>query len=241
MAWAVAALFAGPVLAIYILLVLLLLDESQPLTRYLLTVPVAYLIGSIPWGFLLTRITRGIDVREYGSGRIGMSNVMRTAGIKLALPVLLLDMTKGALAVFFARALSNHNPSVEAVAGLLALVGHNWPVFLMFRGGRGLATGAGAVGVLDPLALGLAIVSFIPVTLISRFLSLGSLTGVTVAVLVIVVKYILGNTPTPYLAFALVGGAIILWGHRDNIKRLLKGTERRIGQRAEQLTIAGRR
>ncbi|CAI8007881.1 Glycerol-3-phosphate acyltransferase [Geodia barretti] len=187
-------------------------------------------MGALPWGYVVLFLRRGIDIREYGSGRTGMSNALRTAGMKLAGVVLLLDLVKGMGAVFLARALIG-DPTSEVAAGLMALVGHNWPVFLSFRGGRGIAPGLGSLAVMSPLSAICGVVVFLPICLITRYLSLGSILGVLSAC-VVLVALILSNL---YLIYALLGGGVIIWQHKDNIQRLLNGTERRIGNPAARI------
>ena len=114
-------------------------------------------------------------------------------------------------------------------AGLLALAGHNWPVFLHFKGGRGIATGMGVLAIIAPIAAIIGMMMFIPVTLISRYLSLGSVTGVITAGLALVALASLGMYSIAYAWYAVIGGTVIIWQHRDNIQRLLDGTERRLG------------
>ena len=158
-----------------------------------------------------------------------MSNVLRTAGGRVAAVVLLLDLSKGVLVVLLSRELIG-TTGAEVAAGLLALIGHNWPVFLNFRGGRGIATGLGGLSVMAPIPAAMAAAAFIPVTLISRYLSLGSITGVVTACLSLLALTLIGQMySSTYSWYALIGGGIILWQHRDNIQRLLKGTERRLG------------
>lgn len=118
----------------------LTLGEAPVTARYAAVLPLAYLLGSIPWGYFFLTWARGLDIREYGSGKTGMTNVLRTAGGRVAAAVLLLDLGKGVVVVLLAREILG-TTSGEVTAGLLALAGHNWPVFLKFQGGRGIATG----------------------------------------------------------------------------------------------------
>ncbi len=228
------SLLLVPVLAVYVLVLLLTLDVDQSYTRYALVLPVAYVLGSIPWGFLITLMVKGMDIREYGSGKTGTSNVLRSAGGPYAAMTLALDLSKGLLAVFLARAAVDTAPA-EVGAGLLALAGHNWPVFLGFRGGRGIATGVGGLLVMAQIPGAIAFAVFAPVTLLSRYLSLGSIVAVMAAFLSMLAMVLLDRTSSTYLYYTGVGGAIIIWQHRDNIRRLLQGTERRLGQPAERL------
>lgn len=229
-----------PVIALYITLVLLLLDTSEPYVQYLVIIPLSYVLGAIPWGFLFSRISKGIDVRQYGSGKTGMSNVLRTSGGRMATLVFIFDITKGALVVVLARAITD-SPWAEVVAGLLSLIGHNWSIFLGFTGGRGLLTGFGSLLVMSPISGLIAISSFLPITLITRYLSLGSIIGlivgcVTLIILTITEMPIPLSDPDPvYMAYIFVAASIILWQHRDNIRRLFRGQERRLGQPGERL------
>jgi glycerol-3-phosphate acyltransferase PlsY len=223
-----------PLLIAAVVVVFLTMKVAPAAAKYSVVLPLAYLLGSIPWGYFLLHWRRGIDIREYGSGRTGMSNVLRTAGGRVAAAVLLLDLSKGVLAVLLAREIIG-TTSGEVVAGLLALIGHNWPVFLKFRGGRGIATGLGSLSVMAPLAAVIGMIVFIPITLISRYLSLGSITGVVTACLSLLALALAGMYSSAYTWYAIVGGAIIIWQHRDNIQRLMRGTERRLGAPATKI------
>ena len=207
---------------------------------YLLLVPLANLMGAIPWGFIVTRLARGIDIRKYGSGRTGMANVLRTAGGRVAAVVVVLDVGKGVLAVFAARWLIGTEAS-EVVAGLLALVGHNWSVFLKFRAGRGVSVGSGALAVMAPLAFPIAVAVFIVGTLASKYISVGSIAAaLTGLVAYVAIQAVTGWYSWAYLWFAASGAAIIIFQHRDNIVRLLQGRERKVGARADAATAVGR-
>ena len=236
---ALSSLFAVPILVAASVAALFALSGTPILYRYAAVLPLAYLMGALPWGYLVLLLRRGIDIREYGSGRTGMSNALRTAGLKLAGLVLLLDLVKGVGAVLLARVLIG-DPISEVVAGLVALAGHNWPVFLGFRGGRGIAPGLGGMAVISPLAAACGVVVFLPTCLLTRYLSLGSILGVVSAVAVLLTLVLiefnpLGFSSYLYLIYGLLGGAVIIWQHRDNIQRLLNGTERRIGNPAARI------
>lgn len=218
---------------------LFLLSDAPRMFQYAAALPLAYVMGALPWGYVVLLMRRGIDIREYGSGRTGVSNALRTAGMKLAGLVLLLDLVKGAAAVLLARYLIG-DPTSEVAAGLMALVGHNWPVFLGFRGGRGIAPGLGGLAVMSPLAALAGVAAFLPVCLLTRYLSLGSIMGVVSAVGVLLALILVGFNPWGlisylYLVYGLLGGTVIIWQHRDNIQRLLNGTERRIGNPAARI------
>ena len=229
----VLSLLVVPVLAIYVVVVAVVLGRDGPYGQYALIIPVAYVLGSIPWGYLITLAVKGEDIRQYGSGKTGMTNVLRTVGGRFAAVALLLDVSKGVLAVFLARVVAD-TAAVEVVAGLAALLGHNWSVFLGFAGGRGIATGLGGLLVIEPIAGAIALATFAPVTLFSRYVSLGSLTSLAVAFLAALVIVFLGYSSATYLVYPGIGGALITWQHRENLRRLLRGTERKLGQAAEK-------
>ena len=199
----------------------------QPLL-YVAVCVVAYLTGSISWGYIFVNLTMGEDIRDFGSGRTGMSNILRTSGGKAAAVVFFLDAAKGVLCVMLARtAIGAGSP--EVIAALLTLCGHNWPVFLRFRGGRGILPGLGALSVMAPWVALAGASLFLLITLSSRILSLGSIAGtLTVAVLSLALMLLTGHSQL-YTLYACVGGAVIIWQHRDNIRRIANGTERRLG------------
>ena len=190
-------------------------------TTSLLWIGVGYLLGSIPFGLLLTRMI-GIDIRSVGSGNIGTTNVLRTGNKGLAAATLLLDAGKGAAAVLLAR----HYGGLEAgmLAGVAAFIGHCYPVWLKFRGGKGVATLLGVALAAVPLAGVAALVTWLAGALITRHSSVG---GMSAAVAAPVAAFALGSS---HSAIALAVLAVILiWKHRDNIARLRAGTESRIG------------
>ena len=225
-------LVVPPLLAVWVLAIALVMDKSQPLAQYLILAPLAYVLGSVPWGFLVARLFHGVDVREQGSGRTGTSNVLRTSGLKSAALVLLLDLSKGALAVLLAREVSGTAVAM-VVAGLLVLVGHNWSLFLGFKGGRGIMPSAGAVLVISPIALGLCVLAWAATAFLTKYVSLASLAAVTTAVAAAVVQVIFFEFSVVYMIYFGVGGFIIFWQHSDNIRRLRDGTEPRLGERAK--------
>ncbi|MDP2953992.1 MAG: glycerol-3-phosphate 1-O-acyltransferase PlsY [Chloroflexota bacterium] len=191
----------------------------------------SYVIGSVPFGLLVGKAW-GKDIRGYGSGKTGATNALRTLGRGAAALVLVGDTAKGAVAVLVARLLFP-TPAGEAVAGLAAIAGHNWPFYLRFRGGRGVSTGLGAALVMAPWAglLSLAVAAI--VIALFRYVSLGSLLGFLAFLMALALLTALGREPLAYLAFAIAAAGIVVFQHRDNIQRLLKGTERVLGERAE--------
>ena len=222
-----------PVLIASVVTVFLTMDSESGVAQYAAVLVLAYLLGSIPWGYVLLRWRSGMDVRDYGSGRTGMSNVLRTGGGKVAALVLALDLGKGILVVVLARQAMDSTGG-EVAAGLLALVGHNWPIFLQFRGGRGVLIGLGGLSVMAPIAAGIAALSFIPITLLSRYLSLGSMLGVVIGAFAMLALGLTGVYSSAYTLYAFLGSAIILWQHRDNIRRIRQGNERRLGHPASK-------
>lgn len=193
---------------------------------------VSYLIGAIPCGLIAGKIS-GVDIREYGSGSTGATNVLRTVGLGASAVVLACDFSKGAIMVLFARFLLHSNVA-EVIAALVAIVGHNWPVYSKFQGGRGVSTGFGALLVLSPLATLVSAVIGLTTIGVSRYVSLGSMIGALTALLAMSSLVILGREPFPYLFYPLVGTPLILFRHRDNMRRIWAGTENKLGQRAER-------
>jgi len=189
----------------------------------ILLVVAAYLLGSIPFGYLIVRGKSGADIRETGSGGTGATNVSRREGKAAGVLTLLLDAAKGCVAVLIARAVVG-NDWVIAAAAIAALVGHIFPVWLGFRGGKGVATGVGIFLVLAPIALLCAGVVFVAIVVFTRFVSLGSLTA---AVLIPVLVWLQSDSQ-PLLVAAIAGAALIVFAHRGNIQRLASGTESRI-------------
>ena len=199
------------------------------MTDYLLLIAVGYLLGSIPFGVMAGWLVKRVDVREYGSGSTGMTNVLRTIGRPAAALVLLLDMGKAVLAVALARALSD-DPGVDAAAALAALAGHVLPVFIGFRGGKGTATGWGALLILSPISGLVATVVGLAAVGLSRYISLGSVLAAAAGTATLAVLALIGQEPLVYIWFSAIGGTIVIVRHKDNIRRLLAGEERKLGQ-----------
>jgi acyl phosphate:glycerol-3-phosphate acyltransferase len=193
----------------------------------LLALAAAYLIGAIPVGLLVARLSGGADIRGRGSGNIGATNVLRTLGPAAAALTLAGDVVKGYFAVVVARALEAAAP-VAALAAVLAVAGNCWPVYLRFRGGKGVATGLGAFLALIPWAVLPSAVVWAVATGATRYVSLGS---VAACLALPVAAALLGYAPSA-VAAAMAVAAIIVWRHRENIRRLRAGTERRLGPRA---------
>ncbi|PKB58561.1 MAG: acyl-phosphate glycerol 3-phosphate acyltransferase [SAR202 cluster bacterium Casp-Chloro-G2] len=208
------------------------MDNRSEAAQYSVVLPLVYLLGSISWGYMLLQWKMGVDVRQYGSGRTGMSNVLRTGGVKSAAVVFALDIAKGVVAVLIARTVIG-TPAAEVSAALIAMAGHNWPVFLQFKGGRGILTALGGLVVIAPLAALIATATFLAVAGLSRYISLGSVIGVTIgAISVVVLADVRSDTN---IIYGVIATAVIIWQHRDNIHRIRDGSERRIGQSATKV------
>ena len=193
----------------------------------LLAIPVAaYLLGSIPFGILIARIFGAGDVRKAGSGNIGATNVARIAGPLPGILTLLLDCGKGAVAVWAAARLSGDSATWMMAAALAALIGHCFPLWLNFRGGKGVATAAGAFLVLSPLSVLGSVILFIVVVSFWRYISLGSISAAAAMPLLIYFLWAPHHAPPPAVTFgALAAAAIIIYKHDGNIQRLVQGEE----------------
>jgi glycerol-3-phosphate acyltransferase PlsY len=217
-------------------------------TLFLATVLIGYFLGSIPFGLLIGKAFAGTDIRQVGSGKIGMTNVMRTAGKKAAALSLLLDMAKSAFAVLSAHLIfsspyagsidaSSWRESAMVVAALSAISGHTWSIFLKFKGGRGVATFIGALFVMYWQAAVIGGALMILIGIRTRYMSMGSIIGAVTAFIVLMSFSILQITffgPYPnfvYVLYAMIGAIFIYVIHRDNVIRLFNGTERKIGDK----------
>lgn len=205
----------------------------------------AYLLGSIPTGYLAGRLLKGIDIRQEGSGSTGATNVLRTLGKAPAIAVLLIDVLKGALAIaavnfaftylpgwlYYSKVVDssfgNWQPWMATLAGLLALLGHSKSVWLNFTGGKSVAASLGVLLAMD-WRVGLSTVGVFALSLaITRIVSISSIAG-AVGVIILMIVF---NQPLPYCLFAIAGGLYVIWLHRTNIQRLIAGTEPRLGQK----------
>jgi glycerol-3-phosphate acyltransferase PlsY len=188
----------------------------------------AYLLGSVPFGVLVARaFDRGIDLRKTGSGNIGATNVARTLGKGAGALTLLLDAAKGSAAVLLAAAAAPSGDALlPSLAGGAAFLGHVFPVWLRFRGGKGVATALGVVLALSPGAAGILFLLFAAAFAATRYVSLGSL----VAAAGLAPAMLLLRAPAPWIALSAGIGAMVFWTHRENIRRLIAGEERRFGR-----------
>lgn len=191
-------------------------------------VAAGYALGSIPFGLLLARATRGLDVREVGSGSMGSTNVLRYAGPYVAGATFVLDVGKGTAAVLCARALGA-SPLGQAGAGLGAMVGHSWPAFAQYRGGKSVATGFGALMPLSPAASVSAVTGGLAALVTTRIVSVGSLAAAVSATVGAGVVTVRTGRPAP-LAFAGLAAALIAVRHTANIRRIAGGTEPRLSR-----------
>lgn len=203
----------------------------MPWLRFLMALVLAYLLGAIPVGYLAAKWLKNVDVRKVGSGRTGGTNVLRAAGPAPAALTVVGDFLKGYVAVALAKTLVPEAPLLAALGGLAAVAGHNWSIFLGFDGGVGTMTTVGAALMLMPIPAAIAMVAGIVVILVWRYASLGSLTFADVLTIACLVGVLRGDLPATHLTFALGTSAMSVWELRPNIRRLLQGTERKVGQR----------
>lgn len=193
----------------------------------LVPVLVGYGVGSLPLGFLVASLLRGIDLRRVGSGNVGAANVYRTVGVRMAILVVLVDVAKGAGGVLLAGRFGTGG--VEPVsAGVAAIVGHVFPVWLKFHGGKGVATACGVFWVLAPLATAMAAGVFVAGVGITRYVSVGSLA----ATIALPTLAWLTHASGPVIVGGVLAALLIVARHRGNLARLVEGTERRLGERA---------
>ena len=195
--------------------------------RALLMVAAGYLLGSISFAVLLFRLRTGRDIRREGSGNPGATNVLRSHGKALALLVALLDVGKGAAAVLLVR-LVTADPRYAAAGGLAAILGHMFPVYYGFRGGKGVATTVGAFLVLAPAATAVCLAVFVVIVAATRYVSLGSCVAV---VLLPPAARLISHSPSPVVLAAALAAAVVIVKHVENLKRLARGEERKLGRK----------
>jgi glycerol-3-phosphate acyltransferase PlsY len=195
---------------------------------FIVVAVIGYLLGSIPAGLIAGKVTRGIDVRDYGSGKTGVTNVLRILGLRVSLLVAITDIAKGAVPVVIARVLVD-DAYGQTVAGLAALVGHNWPLYAGFRGGRGVATSWGGLLGMSPLVALIMVPVGLVIAAISRYMSVMSISGSVITALTLVVLAALGLQPWAYAVYGLLAGGLVVVMHRANLERLLGGREPKIG------------
>jgi glycerol-3-phosphate acyltransferase PlsY len=222
--------------------------QLVPTQTYILVAVVAYLLGSIPFGYILVRLFRKQDVRTIGSGNIGATNVARSGAKGLGIATLILDVAKGYTAVWLAERLFvspgfegtpedlqrriHYEAIVVALAAICAILGHMFPIWLKFKGGKGVATGVGVFLALAPIAVGIVLVIFIAVVWFSRYVSLGSIVATAAFPILAWLLYRNSESPVIFLA-AAIAAILIIARHHQNIRRLLSGTEHRLGEKKQ--------
>ena len=187
----------------------------------------AYLIGSIPTGLICGRLLKGIDIRDYGSGNIGATNVFRVVGKLPGIIVLIIDILKGFVPVVmfpYTTGISVSEGLFKVLISAAVISGHNWTVFANFKGGKGIATGAGVFLAISPFSTGITLVLFCIIIALTKYISLGSICSAVVLPILL----LLFKSPLEYTLFGLIMGLIVIYRHKENIKRLIKGTENRI-------------
>jgi glycerol-3-phosphate acyltransferase PlsY len=190
----------------------------------------AYLFGAVPFGLLVAR-SRGIDIRQQGSGNIGATNVFRCVGKGWGIFTFTFDALKGFIPAFVFPLLGNLNPEYGVLFGITAIIGHSFPIYLKFKGGKGVATSAGMLMGVAPLAVGVGFLCWLICMVLSRYVSLSSIVA-AIAVAVTVWSDPGQESIVIQIALTIMAG-LIIWRHRANIKRLLNGTESRFGKKKE--------
>jgi len=213
------------------------------IAKFIIVIIVSYLLGSIPFGLLIAKRGAKVDVTQYGSGKIGATNVLRTAGRKAALIAVACDLLKGVFAVIIAGVIVGDSYLVvgnfwlgaliaQVIGALAAMAGHNWSIFLRFRGGRGVATFFGGLMALCPAAALFGGEILIISAGLTRYVSLGSIVGTIGTYVILIPLTIMNVFPIEFMIYAVIGTIIVFVMHRDNIVRLVTGTERKLGERA---------
>ena len=188
-----------------------------------------YVAGSVQPGIIVGRLVRGVDIREYGSGKTGFTNTLRTLGLVPALIVVFGDLAKGVVPVLVGYYLAGSDLAA-ALGGVGAVVGHTWPMFAGFRGGRGVATSFGAFFAMAPLPAAAAILAGLTILGVTRYVSLMSMLGVALGLGVMVWLVLVGRMPAEYLVFGVIVTLSVELNHLSNLRRLLSGTEPKLGQ-----------
>lgn len=218
------------------------------IVKYIAIVIITYLLGAIPFGLLISRVMAHVDIREHGSGNIGATNVFRTLGTRLGLITAILDMSKAALSVLMGMFIIGnevfvlggqdiHVQLAQMLAALSAMVGHNWSVYIKFKGGKGVASFFGGLLVINWAVALIGIAAGIIVALTTRYVSLGSMLAAVCSLLVLVVLALLALSPPVYIVYGLLAAGLIIFQHRSNIVRLQSGTELKLGDKSAKIEI----
>jgi len=216
--------------------------------KFIAVVIIAYLLGAIPFASIISRLMGRIDITKHGSGNIGGTNVLRTLGAKAGILVMALDLGKAVAAVILAKVIIGNDVLLvagfpfnqqagEVVAALMVMIGHNWSVFVKFRGGKGVAAYYGAWFVIWPIAALFGGAILILTALWTKYMSLGSILGSLGIWCLLALLTVVYDFPPIYLVYALVAAALIIYQHRDNISRLQTGTELKLGDKSHRLDL----
>lgn len=202
------------------------------MSKIIIVMVLSYILGSIPFSFILGKVLKKLDLRKHGSGNVGATNALRVLGWKIGITALILDMAKGFAAVTLTNLIVPESNLLLLLSGLLVILGHIFTIFLRFKGGKGVATSAGVFAALIPLSFVIALCSFLIITLVSRYVSLGSIVA---AIILIVTQSFFtfrdGMQNPELLVMVIIVSVFIIVKHRANIKRLWEGTENRISFR----------
>lgn len=212
------------------------------IVKYLIIIIIAYLLGAIPFGLMISRRVAHVDIREHGSGNIGATNVFRTLGARLGLITAMLDMSKAALAVLLAMFIIGnevlvaggqdiHVQLAQILAAISAMAGHNWSVYIKFKGGKGVACFIGGLLVINWVAALIGIAAGIIIALATRYVSLASMLAAVCVLLTLIALALLAVSAPVYIAYGLLAAGLIVFQHRSNIMRLQSGTELKLGDK----------
>lgn len=201
--------------------------------EFIIVILIGYLLGSIPFGLVIGKLTRGIDIRQYGSANIGFTNVIRTVGAKAGVVTLILDMAKGIFPAWLGGQIVGGDAVAagEVTAALAAVAGHNWSIYLKFSGGKGVDTSAGGLLAMNVwVGMGTIIISS-AIMIKTRYVSVGSMASAFIASILLIPLVILHSEPSEYLIYSTIMIVLIILRHRSNIANLRAGTEHKLGQK----------
>ncbi|SHI62959.1 glycerol-3-phosphate 1-O-acyltransferase PlsY [Lutispora thermophila] len=198
-------------------------------TKIIIISIIAYFLGNISVSYMIAKCSKGIDIRKYGSGNAGATNVLRTLGPKAGFFAFLGDALKGAIAVVIGNLIGGENGQVAA--GIFVVVGHNWPVFLGFKGGKGIATTIGVMSAINPLMVAVIVPIGIVIIIITKYVSLASILGMIIFPLLMLIS----GQPINLVVFSFLLSAMAIYRHKSNIIKLLNGTESKIGDKAKKI------